>query len=256
MAGSNISTPKPQMKLELREKLHLQVERDGNKFTFLSRVIEHTKKAVVIEYPTALEGGGILMVGDTVEVTITRADAIWGFITKVTEKIAGQQPLMKLALPHSIERNQRRRYVRVDWLAACRWRLVCLPKTDDVEAEVVSEESDGTIHDISAGGVLLAADDPPQIGDYLIIKPQNVNWPLLGAITGCVVWRRSQPLEHKFNTNIGVDFRDLEEITAGWGKEHIEKLPGNIVMLSQATRHRLMQFIYQRQIALRNKGVI
>jgi c-di-GMP-binding flagellar brake protein YcgR len=244
------------MKLELREKLHLQMEREGKKFTFLSRILEHNSTAVIIEYPTALEGGGVLLVGDRVEATITRSDAIWGFSSKVIEKIAGQQPLMKLAPPLSIERNQRRRYVRVDWLTACRWRPFLTPKADDPEAEVIGEEADGTILNISAGGILMAANDPPKNGDYLVVKPLNVNWPLAGAIAGKVMWHCSQPPESRFHMHIGVDFRDLEEVAGGWTKEHREKLPGNIVMLSQATRHRLMQFIYQRQIELRNKGLL
>lgn len=256
MAEFDTRIPKPRIKLELREKLHLQMEREGKKFTFLSRVIEQTPKAIVIEYPTALEGDGILMVGDSVEVALTRADAIWGFVTRVTEKVAGQQPVMKLAVPRTIERNQRRRYVRVDWLTSCRWRPIFPPASDDPEIEVIGEESDGTIHNISAGGVLMAADDPPQVNECLIITPQNVNWPLPGAIMGRIVWRRPQPPEYKFNTTIGVDFRDLEEVTSGWSEEHIEKLPGNIVMLTQATRHKLMQSIYLRQIELRKKGIL
>jgi len=244
------------MILGLREKLDLELERDGKKFTFLSRVIEHTKEAVIIEYPTAVEGGGVLLVGDRVEATITRSDAIWGFSTTVLEKIAGQQPQMKLAPPRSFERNQRRRYVRVDWLTACRWRPVLSPKADDPEAEVIGPETDGTIFNISASGILMAANDPPKTGEYMVVKPVNVNWPLPGAIAAKVMWRRSQPPESKFNTNVGVDFRNPEEFAAGWSKEHREKLPGNIVMLSQITCHRLMQFIYQRQIELRNKGLL
>lgn len=244
------------MKLELREKLHLEMEREGKKYTFLSRVLEHNAKAIIVEYPTALEGGGVLLVDDRVEVTITRSDAIWGFHSKVIEKIAGQQPLMKLAPPRKIERNQRRRYVRVDWLTACRWRPFLSPKADDPKAEVVGEEADGTILNISAGGILMATNDPPKNGDYLVVKPLNVNWPLAGAIAGKIMWHRSQPPESRFSMHVGVDFRDLEEFAAGWTKEQREKLPGNIVMLSQATRHKLMQFIYQRQIELRNKGLI
>ncbi|MCP4709087.1 MAG: PilZ domain-containing protein, partial [Planctomycetes bacterium] len=126
----------------------------------------------------------------------------------------------------------------------------------DEEAEVLGEEADGTIHNVSAGGILMATNDPPQAKEYIIIKPVKVNWPLPGAIAGKIMWRRSQPPEQKFNTHIGVDFRDPEEFASGWSKEHKEKLPGNIVMLSQNTRHRLMQFVYLRQIELRNKGLI
>jgi|GEM_PF-2992573 len=255
MATADARIAGPKIKLELWEKLYLQTTREGRDFTFLSRVVEQSAREIIIEYPIALQGGGALLVGARVRVTLTRPDAVWAFSAKVTGKIAGQTPRMTLTSPRSIERNQRRRFVRIDYLCPCKWRPVCLPEKNQ-EGEAIGEQTGGTIINLSAGGVLLAADEPPKIGEYLIIKPLSEDWPLPGWLPGLVVWRHQQPEEHKYRMSAGVDFREFEDMTAGWPKHYVKKLPEDILNLSHAVRQKLMQLVYWKQIDVRKKGLL
>jgi len=237
------------------EKLVLQISRDGRDFTFLSRVIEESGNKVTIEYPTAVEGGGVLMVGDVVQITMTRPDAVWGFASRVTEKINDQLPRMKISAPRSIERNQRRRFVRVEFFSPCRWRPILAPG-ENKGGQPIGDQTEGSILNLSAGGVLLVADNPPKSGHYLILKPLSEHWPLPGWLPGRIVWRRKAPEESKYRTHIGVDFREFEDMTAGWSKERIKQLPEDILNLSHAVRQKLMQLVYWREIEMRKKGLL
>jgi len=255
MPATDRQTSTAKITLQLWEKLTLQTSQDGRELTFVSRVIEESGSEVTIEYPTALEGGGVLMVGDIVQVTMTRPDAVWGFVSRVTDKILDQPPRMKLTAPKSIERNQRRRFVRVDFFCPCRWRTV-FPTGENKDGAPIGEETEGSIFNLSAGGVLLSADQPPKVGHYVVVKPLNEHWPLPGWLPGRVVWRRKAPEESKYRTHVGIDFREFEDMTAGWSKERIKKLPEDILNLSHAVRQKLMQLVYWCEIEMRKKGLL
>lgn len=255
MSSSPSSVVNSQVKLDLWEKLVLQTSHDGEDFTFLSRVVDQSAAEVIIEYPTALEGGGVLLVGDLVKVSLTRSDAVWAFNTKVVAKLPGQAPRMKLAAPRKMERNQRRRFVRVDYSRVCLWRPIFQPGTGP-DAEVVGGKETGLILNLSAGGVLLAGNDLPMVRDFLLIKPEADNWQLPGWLPGKVVWRKELPKEQKYALQVGVDFRDIKELTAGWSKKNINRLPNDILILTPAVRQNLIQFIYTLQIELRSKGLL
>jgi c-di-GMP-binding flagellar brake protein YcgR len=242
-------------RLELWEKLVLQTARDDREYTFLTRVVDQMNEELIVEYPTATEGGGELMVGDPVSASITRPDAVWAFKTKVLAKIQDRPPRMVLAAPKNLQRIQRRRFVRVDCFCPCKWIAVYQPDQGK-DGEALGDMAEGTIYNISAGGVLMAADEPPATGSYLILRPRAKDWPLPGWMPGRVAWRRPQQEEGKYEVEIGVDFREFDDMTKGWPESHLKKLPDDILNISQLVRQRLMQFVYQRQIELRKKGLL
>jgi len=255
MVATDTQTTGPKIRLELWEKIFLQNSHDGRDFAFLSRVVEQSAKEILIEYPVALEGGGVLLVGDWVKVSITRCDAMWAFTTKVTKKLPGQNPRMVLAAPRTIERNQRRRFVRVDYFSPCQWRALHPPEKGQ-DCLMVAPDMGGSVLDLSAGGLRLAADDPPEIGQYLIMRPSAADWPLTGSLFGCIVWKQTLPENSKYKMQAGMDFRDLEDMTANWKPEHISKLPEDVLSISPWVRQSLMRFVYHKQIELRNKGLL
>ena len=255
MATPESGTTSEKIELELWEKLVLQTSRDDKEFTFLSRVVDQFDDEVTIEYPTATEGGGVLLVGDPVHVTMTRSDAVWGFSTRVTAKIPEQPPRMKLAAPQRIERNQRRRFVRVDYLRPCKWRPVHSAE-EGQESDAVGDVVEGTIINLSAGGIQLSTDEPPAKGQYLFVRPFADDWPLPGWLIGRIAWKQRQQPESRHDFRAGVDFREFEEMTAGWPKEHVNKLPEDILNMSHVVRQRLMQLVYRKQIELRKKGLL
>ncbi len=256
MSGTKTRPVGPKITLVTREKLDLHLNRDEKDFTFFSRVVEHTPTHILIEYPVAVEGGGVLMVGDWVHVTFTRDDAAWAFTTRIVAKVRGNQPMMKLAPPVRIERHQRRRYVRVDWPSTVTWWPIHQPHANPKPHSVVGTKATGAIINISAGGVLMAGDHPPPVGEYIILLPQAADWPLEGSLTGRIVWRQHLPPEHKFQMYAGVDFRDPAECTNGWATHQIDTLPDHLLSLSPALRQRLMQFVHRQQIELRKKGLL
>jgi c-di-GMP-binding flagellar brake protein YcgR len=255
MTFVNTRSTSEKIELELWEKLVLQTSRDDKDFTFLSRVIDQSDDEVTIEYPTASEGGGVLLVGDSVHVTMTRTDAVWGFTTKVTAKIPEQPPRMILAAPQRIERNQRRRFVRVDYLCPCKWRPV-LPAEGKKESDAVGDVVEATIVNLSAGGIQLSTDDSPAKGQYLLVRPLADDWPLPGWLIGRIAWKLPHEADSKHDFRAGVDFREFEEMTAGWPKKHINKLPEDILNMSHVVRQKLMQLVYHKQIELRKKGLL
>jgi c-di-GMP-binding flagellar brake protein YcgR len=256
MANGKTRSVGPKIILETREKLDLHLRRDEKNYTFFSRVVEHTSTHILIEYPVAVEGGGVLMVGDWVHVSFTRDDAAWAFMTRIVAKIRGNQPLMKLAPPEKIERHQRRRYVRVDWPSAVSWWPIHQPYSNPKPNDVIGGEANGSIINISAGGVLIAGDHPPPVGEYIILMPKAKDWPLDGSLVGKIVWREHLPPEHKYQMYAGVDFRDHAEFTRSWNSGHLVELPDHLVLLTPAVRQRLMQFVHHLQIELRQKGLL
>jgi len=255
MPSPEIHTSASAIKLELWEKIVLQTTRDDREFTFLSRVIDQTAEELIIEYPTATAGGGVLLVGDPVHVSVTRSDAVWAFSSKVLNKILDQPPRMILTVPHRFERIQRRRFVRVDYFCSCKWRVIHPPGSHK-DGAAIGEITDGSIQNVSAGGVCLAADEPPKVGSYLVIRPLAGDWPLPGWLPGRIVRRTEQPDEGKYSHLVGVDFREYKDLTKNWPESHQNKLPEDILNLSQVVRHKLMQFVHQRQIELRKKGLL
>ena len=125
-----------------------------------------------------------------------------------------------------------------------------------MNGQPIGEEADGSMLNLSAGGILLAADEPPKTGHYVILKPRTEHWPLPGWLPGRVVWRRKAPEDSKYRMHVGIDFREFEDMTAGWSKERIKQLPHDILNLSHAVRQKLMQLVYWREIEMRKKGLL
>jgi len=215
--------------LAVNQKVTLVVLEGRNAGSYPSRVEDIGFDAVVVAAPT--HKGAVLRLaeGDAVRVQAVQRDAVYCFDTVVEMTIIHPFPMLQLARPAEIVREQRRRYARADVSLPARYR--CL----DHKSGRRLAPYKGTATNVSGGGALiltLHSRSDLKVGSQVDIELELPDGKV--SAKGVVVRASTEQAEMGKVQKIAVEFKDIDE----------------------KQRDVLAKYVLQRQFELRRKGLL
>lgn len=252
----NVSRIPAELMPRLRDRVEIEMEQDGKLFRFVSTVADLDGEDIILDYPEAVEGGGVLMVGDYIRVGFIRCDGIYSYGSQVLEKDPNSRIRpMRIRGPQRLERLQRRRFVRVDLSGQCSWWSMN-KSGQDTTKPIFGEKHTGVLRNFSAGGILFAADDPPESHDIILVDPRPEGLNLDGRIVATVIRAQRSDDAAPFSHLVAICFRGVEEITSSWTESKRAKWPEDAVGVTPFIQQKLINFVYRVQIDMRSKGLL
>ncbi|MCK4302328.1 MAG: flagellar brake domain-containing protein [candidate division Zixibacteria bacterium] len=247
-----LTLPKLVQPLVLWEKLELVVGEGIQAGHYTTRIEDFNGRAIVVSPPEFVGGHTLLSDRAEVMILITRDDAIYQCHSRITRYPAGEKKLFLLAPPQGIKRVQRRQFVRVEAFERIEYaRIINL--TEWEEREDLPKWCQSITSDISGGGVLMKTDENTKPGDLLLLKigvfPEQDLPEIIAAIC-----RRVFTLDDQVMA--GMEFLTANRLTRHFGIDDLKRLPRRIQDFNRGVQNHLVNYVFQRQIELRQKGLL
>jgi c-di-GMP-binding flagellar brake protein YcgR len=247
---SKFDRSKEDKTLRLWERLILKLEKSNRTSEFLTRVEDIKRDSYLLEMPIRQSGELHLAKGDVVEVTYSRADAVYSFKASILDLFEGGSTTIRIAPKSETDRIQRRRYVRLDVSGHMSYRIL---ETSPDDNAGVGPEITGQLLNISAGGVLF--ESPIKLKSETMII---LSFSLKGHHTLKNILAVSKRCEGSRSKGylIGSEFVTKSNY-AHYGLEKIsEFLPSGTGTFDENLQRLVVQFIYCQQVELRKKGLL
>jgi len=238
--------------LKVWEKLRLVVGEGSQAGIYEARVEDFINGGIVITSPEFISGHSLLRNGVAVTVQITREDAAYQFNSMVRQQPGDAAKRIILTPPRHLQRIQRRQFARIEY--SSRITLAHIkPDQDWVEFPSRINWVEGCIIDVSAGGVLLSSDCVLPKGALALMKMSLFAEAGLDEhVFG--VCRRLCTLDGK--ARCGLQFLLVHELKEFFPATDLRRIPGDLLRFEVHAQDRLVNFLFQKQIELRQKGLI
>lgn len=145
-----------------------------------------------------------LTVGAVFKVIIVKGEAVYEFKSKVTDKLFGAVPLLKIKIITDIEKIQRRDYFRLKIFGDLTGRRVI-----DLEEGAFEEEFTGNLLDISGGGIMFNSTVELNEKDMILLN-LNLNDKKM-VLYGVIIRRTINDNNPKAPYSYGVKFENIKE---------------------------------------------
>lgn len=236
--------------IALWDRLILVLDKNGRRSEFMSRVEDIKKKSYILSAPKRLIGEANLSKGDFVEVCYNKRDAAYTFKASITDLFIGESTSAEIKKTGKTIRVQRREYVRLDIDGDMSFRVLEVPGE---HSGGLSPEYDGMLLNISAGGVLFETEKKLASGSLLILNFSLKEHHSLKNVLAVI--KRAEKSEEKMYL-IGAEFV-TENNRRKYGLEKLgEFLPPGTGTFNENLQKLVVQFIYEQQVELRQKGFL
>lgn len=247
-----LTLPRLTQPLILWEKLELVVGEGTQAGHYTTRIEDFSGRAIVVSPPEFIGGHTLLSNGAEVMILITRDDAIYQCYSRITRHPTSEKKLFLLAPPRGVKRVQRRQFVRVEAFERIEYaRVINLPEWE--KREDLPKWCQSITSDISGGGVLMSADEDTKPGDLFLLKigvfPEQDLPEMIAAVCRRVFTQDDQLMA-------GMEFLTADRLTRHFGINDLKRLPRSIQDFDRGAQNRLVNYVFQRQIELRQKGLL
>ena len=249
MSGVGLQAPSD---LKVWEKIVLIVGTGREAGKYVARIENIINGGIVITAPEFVDGQTRLRDNVEITVVVTRQDAAYEFSSRIRQRKASGEGFAILTPPRSIRRVQRRQFVRIELISEVSY-IMWQPGIDWT-AETTDElwKHARTI-DISAGGTLIRADDTIGVDDLVVMRPAL--FEELG-LPETVLGLCRRTVSDDQGRLAGFEFLTCGELRRRFSSELLKKLPGTILEFNGQVQDRLSRHLFDRQIELRNKGLL
>jgi c-di-GMP-binding flagellar brake protein YcgR len=241
--------------LRIWEPIEIIVGSEPDTGRYRSRIEDFINGGIVITSPEFVAGHTLLRYDVDVTVNVVRDDAVYQFHTKIRRHATSSGRFLILTPPRKIRRVQRRRFVRIEMLANVSYARIKPTMDWDDYDERLSWQMTRTV-DISGGGILIKLIDKEEVkhdGELYLLKIDFFRTnDLPEKVVG--VCRRT------FVKN-DCAFAGLEMLTVDQLRDHFtpgqtKKLPPEVTSFDRRAQDKLVNHIFNKQIELRNKGLL
>jgi c-di-GMP-binding flagellar brake protein YcgR len=238
--------------LQIWEKVLIIAGRGYEAGTYVGRIEDFTDGGLIVSAPEFISGSVLLREGMDVSVQVAREDALYEFETRISKETTSVPGQVWLASPQECQRVQRRLFVRVEW------------KDEIAYARIQGNEDwplfpqcciwyKASMHDISASGLRVSAVTNVAVGDRFLLRLPRMKGQGFPEYVFAVC-RRS--FTSGDGTHLGLEFVLEENHAELFGQQCAGVLPTATRGFTEATQNRLVVWIFQRQIDLRQKGLL
>ena len=178
------------------ELVVLEGEHEGNYLTRIEEVGERILTVGALFNHGEMVG---LREGTKVKLKFWDEAAVYSFEGKIMQKIAVPIPMLVLELPDSVDKVQRRNFVRVPASYPVSFR--------SVTKEGLSDFHKGTMLDLSGGGLRFLTKEPVENKSLLYVFLTLPKGDLQTPVRVC----RSEKIEDSKHYRVSVEFHDISE---------------------------------------------
>lgn len=219
---------------------------------YVARIENLMNGGIVITTPEFVSGGTRLRDNIDITVVVTRDDAAYEFTSRIRQRKEGGQGYAILTPPRSIRRVQRRQFVRIEMLSDVSY-IVWEPGIDWADPKTDDKWQHTRTIDFSAGGLLIRCCDSLQVDDLLVARPQYFQ-EIEIPTTVLAICRRIAKDDH--GRMAGIEFLNSVELRRRFPGDLLKKLPQTILEFNDQVQDRLSRHLFDKQIELRNKGLL
>jgi c-di-GMP-binding flagellar brake protein YcgR len=238
--------------LELWDKLELVFEDRGRTGRYRTRLEDVTDKHLVINRPSLLSGDALFAEGAEFTAYFYKTDSAYAFNGKILGKNPEGLDTYLIPRPQSIDRNQRRRYYRIE----VDMPAVLVPADDLLAGKLESDdlpEFEATCLNLSGNGTLCRTRFGADITDKLFVALRvadiNREFSFLGVI------RRQESKEEGWH-NYGIEFFTVEEQQLLLSNAQLQRVPKRYHSFTETHRTTLLNYIFSQQVALKKRGLL
>ncbi|MEA3296434.1 MAG: flagellar brake protein [candidate division Zixibacteria bacterium] len=247
-----LTLPRLSQPLKLWEKIEL-VTGDGNQAGFYTaRIEDFVNEGIVISSPEYVKGKTLLRENSDLVIMITKADAVYKCSTRIKKYHQKGSNLFVLSQPRHVRRVQRRQFVRIDIWEPIEYARIITLKGEENYEEHLNWCRTTTIN-MSGGGILLKLTENIDVQDKLLLKVGCFPEVGLPAIVAGIC-RRIVIINDKDVG--GVEFLTSDVLTEHFRNDELKRLPKSIKGFDHQVQNQLVNFIFQRQIEMRQKGLL
>ncbi|RKX29879.1 MAG: hypothetical protein DRP47_00645 [Candidatus Zixiibacteriota bacterium] len=238
--------------LKLWEKIEIIVGEGSSAGHYVSRIEDFDNANIVITPPEFESGNALLRNGCRCMVLLTRKDAVYQFDTRIRTVKTSKGKKYLLESPGNVRRVQRRQFVRIEVWQKITYALV---PSDNQEISEPNELEwiEGTVVDISGGGVLLKTNREIKEGTLVVFRLEFLAESGLPSIIAAVC-RRS--FKNDKIPMSGFELLRYEQLTRAYDSTRLKLLPESVRAFDIIAQNNLVNFVFKRQVELRKKGLL
>jgi len=237
----------PQNMVNLWERLELRLVQDKETASFVTRIEDIDKEAMLVERPVRISGQADITIGQNLEAVFSRADASYTFDAVVTSIDPKRENITTIQAVSPVRRSQRRRFVRIEIAGDVTYKVI---DTSRGEQAGLGLDRKGELLNISAGGVLLSAGQDLKQGDLVLLNFSLKNSQRLENIIGLV--KRLEKSESAVSTKqgflAGIEFLTKDKIAHVLALNLTEYFPSEVNFFDEALQQTVVQFIHKQQL--------
>ncbi len=234
---------------DIWEKLEIVVEEKGESGVYIARINDFDANGVVITQPEWIRGRKLLISNAKVFVRFVKSDAMYQFPARTRPLKGKMADMLQLYDIGSIRRLQRREFVRIDYLS--KMTFTVLKNLNDANQEYKWLPSQ--TKNISAGGIMMQANNQIEAGNLLLLKINNYSAMGIPRFVVAICRRIISEGEALF---AGVEFVIAEELHKYFKPEELAKLPVQVKKFDIQNQNKLVRFVFEEQIEERKKGLL
>lgn len=238
--------------LRIWEKLRILVGDERDAGVYVARIEEIINGGIIITNPEFVSGNSLLRNDLPVIVQIAREDAAYQFHSRI--RVQGDDVTRRFILtpPRGLQRVQRRMFARVDFPA--RVLYTQLPTDSKWQNwEKNGNRCETKAINLSAGGILMESTEDLKSGMLIALQVDELRQAGLPN-DFLAVCRRNFLYEGQ--RCAGFEFVFSSDLGRYLSKGDISRLPHKFKQFDRRTQDRLVTFLFQKQIELRQKGLI
>jgi c-di-GMP-binding flagellar brake protein YcgR len=237
--------------LSLWDRIELVVGEEGHQGIYVSRIEDIGKENLIVSKPDFIGGKTLLTANSRVYIHFMRPDALYRFsasLKVLPDRSGGEVQLHSFG---SVERVQRRQFVRVSFRSELRYAFL-----NNISAGIGLSEIkwyNSYTSNISAGGLLMKADDKVKKSDLILIKLgkyQMMGIPRLVAAICCRIVRLE---DGRF---AGVEFITDRMLAQHFSANEIAQLPSQVKSFTSHIQNNIVKYIFEQQVRERQKGLL
>ncbi|MCX6827514.1 MAG: flagellar brake domain-containing protein [candidate division Zixibacteria bacterium] len=233
--------------LNLWDKVEIIVGNESERGTYISRIEGFNRDGIIIAKPEFIAGNRLLTADATVYVQFIRPDALYRFHAKLRGLPAPSSGLVQLCSIGSVERVQRRQFVRVNMQLDLMYAYL-KPLRAEGEDNHLWHHSYSI--NLSASGLLMKGDDYIRRDDLTLIKInkcESLGIPRLIAARCCRIVKIG---EKRF---AGVEFITDRKLPRFFSRSEIGLLPSQVKEFTANTQNILAKFVFAYQLKERQR---
>ena len=238
--------------LQLWDKLELIFEEKERQGRYRTRIEDIGGNRILIDRPILLTGDALFQVGSNFTALFIKSDSAYTFSGRIIEKHKGEMDAYWITAPSQINRNQRRRFYRIDTDSeAIIIPLEQLIKPDQLDGK--PREFEGTCLNISGNGSLLRTRLKIEQGVKILLTIKVKDYRRELCVLG-VIRRAEQDKDNWFR--YGMEFFTVEEVQLLLDDRTIKLIPERFLKFNENQRTHLLNHIFAQQLALKKKGLV
>jgi c-di-GMP-binding flagellar brake protein YcgR len=241
----------PKLPFNLWDKIEVVVGEDSEQGTYVSRIEDINRDGIVIAKPAFVGGNKLLTANSTVFVHFMRPDALYSCSARmriIPGRADGQIQLYNLG---SIERVQRRQFVRVDMRLELKYAfLKHYPSSGGLDSLLWYPSYSSNV---SAGGLLMKTEGDINKSDLLLIKIGKYELLGIPRLVTAICCRVVRMEDGRF---AGVEFITDRKMNKYFSAPEIVLLPSQVKAFTTGIQNKLVRYIFEQQIKERQKGLL